>query len=157
MDSSNRARCRRRCRRSRGSTGCDKSGGVWPRIKLVLQDYSDAFHSLSRIGNDYGQTLTHRSPARLTPAGDLDQSTDSSYSVRRIVMMSSPAMRRVPAQILADATKARHRTEKVDVVRSTAFAPSIRRSRKRPLSIAPATPGIAPAATVSRSEEHTSE
>src|ERR1039457_5555674 len=38
MDRSNRARCRRRCRQSRESTGCDKSGGVWPRIKLVRSE-----------------------------------------------------------------------------------------------------------------------
>ena len=58
-------------------------------------------------------------------------------------------MRRVAAQILTAAANAMNSTAAVDVIRSTDFAPAISPSRKRPLTVAPATPGIAPAATVS--------
>src|SRR5262249_39018924 len=73
-----------------------------------------------------------------------------SYAARRIAMMSSRAMWRVAAQMLVDATRERNSAKPADVTRSTDFAPSNRFSRKRPVSCAPAIPGMAPAPTISK-------
>ncbi len=61
--------------------------------------------------------------------------------------MSSLAMRRLPAQILADAISVMHKMERMNVPKSTDFAPSTKLLRKRPVITAPAIPEIAPAAT----------
>ena len=64
--------------------------------------------------------------------------------------MSSLAMLRVADQILAEAIRAKSRTKPAEAARPIGFAPSIRLSRKRPVSRAPAIPGMAPAATMSK-------